>query len=366
MNPKIVSVSGEITGSGGASHVNMKPRIAIVGAGAFGKNHLRAVDQIARQSQTAILAGVHDIDSARAADVAAPFGCTVFSSLDQLASQADAAIIVTPTTAHAEIGCKLMNAGLHVLVEKPIADTVANGRALVETAEKTGRVLQVGHLERFNPAVIALGPVITTPLFFEIHRMSEFSPRSLDVDVVLDLMVHDLDIVLSLTGEMPDEIRAAGICILSRKVDIANVRLEFPSGCIANLTASRVSTERVRKMRLFQPHEYISLDYQKQEVMRIRVKAPSPSAAMPAIDFAPLTVTKDEPLRLEIEGFVEAIKQGTAPRVTGQQALAALEVAWTILDRIEVHSKLVSKTLDSASGAKYVGESTAGPGGWRV
>jgi predicted dehydrogenase len=200
----------------------------------------------------------------------------------------------------------------------------------------------VGHLERFNPAVIALEAAIGKPLFFEVHRLSEFSPRSLDVDVVLDLMIHDIDLVLSLTREMPEEIRAAGIRILSEKVDIANVRIQFPSGCIANLTASRVSTERVRKLRLFQPHEYISLDYSRQDAVRFRVKPPM------AIDFAQLPVVKDEPLRLELESFFESIATRRAPKVTGEQGQAALEVACSILDKIEEHAQLVSKTLGSA------------------
>ena len=178
-------------------------------------------------------------------------------------------------------------------------------------------------------------------MFFEIHRLSEFSPRCLDVDVVLDLMIHDVDIILALTGERPQEIRAAGIRILSEKVDIANVRVQFPSGCVANLTASRVSTERVRKLRLFQPHEYISLDYGRQDAVRYRVKPPM------SIDFAALPVTKDEPLRLELEGFFESIATRRPPLVTGAQGLAALEVAFEILDKIEEHYRLVEKTLGS-------------------
>jgi predicted dehydrogenase len=192
---------------------------------------------------------------------------------------------------------------------------------------------------RFNPAVIALESAVTTPLFFEIHRMSEFSPRSLDVDVVLDLMIHDLDIVLWLTKSAPEEIRAAGICILSAKVDIANVRLQFPGGCVANFTASRVSTERIRKLRLFQPHEYISLDYSRQDGVRFSV------AEGMKIGFAPLAVVKDEPLKLEIENFVESVVNRTQPRVTGEQGLAALEVAVDILAKIEEHSRVVAKTL---------------------
>ena len=311
------------------------PRIAVVGAGAFGRNHLRVI----HESDSASLAGILDADLGRAEQAAAAYGCPVFRSLEDLARQADGAVVATPTVTHTEIGCKLMELGLDVLVEKPIAHSIPAAQALVETATRRGRILEAGHLERFNPAVIALGAVITKPLFFEIHRLSEFSPRSLDVDVVLDLMIHDIDIVLTLTGEIPEDIRAAGISILSAKVDIANVRLQFSGGCVANLTASRVSTERVRKLRLFQPHEYISLDYTRKDAARFRVKPPM------AIDFAPLTVTKDEPLRLELEDFFQTMISRQPPRVTGAQALAALEVACAILDKIEEHSHRVAGAL---------------------
>lgn len=307
----------------------------MVGAGSFGKNHLRVI----HNSSRADLAGVFDLDPARSADAASPHSCAVFGSLEELAEHATAAIVATPTVTHAELGCRLMELGLDVMVEKPISNTLAGATALVETAERCGRILQVGHLERFNPAILALESVITTPLFFEVHRLSEFSPRSLDVDVVLDLMIHDLDILLALTGKNPEEIRAAGISILSSKVDIANVRLQFPGGCIANLTASRVSTERVRKLRVFQPHEYISLDYGRQDAVRFRVKPPA------GIDFAPLAVAKDEPLRLELENFFESIASRRPPRVTGRQALAALELALDISAKIEEHAGLVAQTL---------------------
>ena len=311
------------------------PRVGVVGAGVFGSNHLRVI----HSSQDASLSGVFDLDPGRSAEAARSAGCPVFSSLDELAQASDAAVIATPTVTHSEIGCRLMESGLDVLVEKPIAHTLDAARNLVETARRTGRVLQVGHLERFNPAVIALSSVVTKPLFFEIHRLSEFSPRSLDVDVVLDLMIHDIDIILALTGEMPEEIRAAGISILTSKVDIANARLQFPGGCVANMTASRVSTERVRKLRLFQPHEYISLDYTRKDAVRFRVKPPM------AIDFAQLPVTKDEPLRLELEAFFASVASRNDPPVTGEHGLKALEVATGILDKIEVHSRLVDQAL---------------------
>jgi len=275
------------------------------------------------------------LDPARAAEAATTYGCKVFSSPEELAAQADAVVIATPTSTHAELGCRLIELGLDVMVEKPVSNTLAGARALVEAADRHGRVLQVGHLERFNPAILALESVMTTPLFFEVHRLSEFSPRSLDVDVVLDLMIHDLDILLALTGKKPEEIRAAGISILSSKVDIANVRLQFPGGCIANITASRVSTERVRKLRLFQPHEYVSLDYGRQDAVSFRVKPPL------GIDFSPLPVAKDEPLRLELENFFESVATRRAPRVTGRAAMAALELALDISAKIEEHAAIV-------------------------
>ncbi len=239
------------------------------------------------------------------------------------------------------MGCELLESGIDVLVEKPIAANLASARRLVDTAAEHERILQIGHLERFNPAVAALKKVTSIPLFFEIHRLSLFSPRSLDVDVVLDLMIHDLDIVLDLAGAMPEEIRAAGISILSEKVDIANVRLAFPGGCVANLTASRVSTERVRKLRLFQPHQYISLDYQKQEAVAYTVSGNQ------QIGFHPLPAVKEEPLRLEVESFLDAVANRGRPLVPGEEGLRALEVALAILDKIEEHAKLVTERLQS-------------------
>jgi predicted dehydrogenase len=310
-----------------------QPRVAVIGAGSFGRNHIRVI----RESTQAELAGVLDTDPQRAAAA----NCRIFSSLEELAENCDAAVIATPTTTHCEIGCRLLEFGLDLLVEKPISSDPAEARRLIDSAERHKKILQVGHLERFNPAILALEPAITKPLFFEVHRMSEFSPRSLDVDVVLDLMIHDIDIVLSLVREMPVEIRAAGVSILSPKVDIANVRLLFPGGCVANLTASRVSTERIRKLRLFQPHEYISLDYSRREAVRYRVNPPM------KIDFAALSIAKDEPLGLELESFFKCVVSRAEPRVTGAQALAALEVAHGILDKIEEHARLVGKALSA-------------------
>jgi predicted dehydrogenase len=311
----------------------------VVGAGVFGRHHLRLL----KQSGCAELVGVVDSDAGRARAAAAEYGCQALERHEDLAGRVDAAVVATPTSAHVQIGTALLEAGIHLLVEKPIAPDVASARRLVDAARRADRVLQVGHLERFNPAVTALAKVVRVPLFFEIHRLSVFTARSLDVDVVLDLMIHDIDIVLSLAGAIPEEIRAAGISILSPKVDIANVRLAFPSGCVANLTASRVSTERVRKLRLFQPSEYISLDYSRQEAVRFAVSGNR------QIGFAPLEVVKEEPLKLEIDAFLDSVATGAPVRVTGEDATRALEVATAILGKIEEHSRVVARTLEGAS-----------------
>jgi predicted dehydrogenase len=314
-----------------------KIRVAVIGAGVFGRHHLRVLSQ----SLHATLVGVVDADPERAAEAAAEHNCLTFATLGELKGNVDAAVVAVPTSLHAEVGCELLKSGIDVLVEKPIAGDLASARRLVDTAAEHERILQIGHLERFNPAVAALKKIKTIPLFFEVHRLSLFSPRSLDVDVVLDLMIHDLDIVLDLAGALPEEIRAAGISILSEKVDIANVRLAFPGGCIANLTASRVSTERVRKLRLFQPHQYISLDYQKQEAVAFTVSGNQ------QIGFQPLPAVKEEPLRLEVEAFLEAVASRTRPMASGEEGLRALEVALAILDKIEEHAKLVTARLQS-------------------
>lgn len=303
--------------------------------GVFGRHHVRIV----KQSPNAELVGLVDPDIQRAQAIAAEFGCAVVPSVDDLIGHVDAAIVAAPTSAHAEIGCKLLANGIDVLVEKPIAADLESAQRLVETAASHNRILQVGHLERFNPAVAALQKAKTIPLFFEIHRLSLFSPRSLDVDVVLDLMIHDLDIVLSMVDSEPAEIRAAGICILSDKVDIANVRLAFANGCVANLTASRVSTERVRKLRLFQPHQYISLDYERQQAAAYTVSSTQ------QIGFQSLPVEKSEPLKLEVEDFLECVATRRRPRVSGADGLRALNAALGILAKIEEHTKLVAQQL---------------------
>lgn len=316
-----------------------KLRVAVVGAGVFGRHHMRVIHQLPAVE----LAAVVDVDAAKAAEAAAPYGCPVFDDVSSLPGKVDAAIVAVPTVRHAGIGIPLLEAGIDILVEKPIAPDLVSAQALVDAAQSHGRILQVGHLERFNPAVLAMRGAVTVPLFFEIHRLSIFTPRSLDVDVVLDLMIHDLDIVLALTGLMPEEVRAAGISILSERVDIANVRLAFPGGCIANLTASRVSTERVRKLRLFQPSEYISIDYGRQDGVVVSVSSEK------QIGFRPLAVTKGEPLRLEVESFLESVRQRTRPVVAGVDACRALEVALAIQRQMDEHRRTVLQTLAAAT-----------------
>jgi len=251
--------------------------------GAFGRNHARIYHQLAQQGDAVRLVGVVDPDVARADAVASEFGCRAFGSVEQLVtthSEVQAASVAVPTVRHLEIARALMQAGVDVLAEKPLAASLAEADELVRLAQSLNRVAQVGHLERFNPAVRATAPLITQPMFFEVHRLSMFTPRSLDVDVILDLMIHDLDVVLWLVKSPVKEIRAVGLPILSGKADIANVRLEFESGCVANFTASRVSTERVRKLRFFQPRQYISLDYGRQEVLVFSVGEPPPSGSI--------------------------------------------------------------------------------------
>jgi predicted dehydrogenase len=312
-------------------------RVAVVGAGQFGRNHCRVVSESTR----ADLAAVVDIDPARAGEVAALYQSRPVIDVGDLAGKVDAAIVAVPTSAHEEIGCRLMEAGIDVLVEKPIATDLEAADRLIACSERHGRVLQVGHLERFNPAVIEMERRATLPLFFEIHRLNLFSPRSLDVDVVLDLMIHDVDIVLAMAGAEPQEIRAAGISILSEKVDIANVRLQFPNGCVANLTASRVSTERVRKMRLFQPNQYLSLDYQRQDLAVFSVGAGR------QIGFEQATVAKSEPLKLQFDAFLDSIETRNSPKCSGPAARQTLAGALAILDKIKEHSEVVSKSLEA-------------------
>ena len=308
--------------------------------GAFGRNHARVYHTL-QQAGSVRLVGVVDPDTARADGVAREFGCKSFGSIGQMLSthsEVQAASVAVPTVRHLEVARSLMEAGVDVLIEKPVAATLAEADELVQLASAHSRVAQVGHLERFNPAVRATLPLISTPMFFEVHRLSEFSPRALDVDVVLDLMIHDLDIVLTFVKSEVKEIRAVGLPILSGKVDIANVRVEFESGCVANFTASRVSTERVRKVRFFQPGQYISIDYGRQDVLVFSVGGSGKPSVNPQIQVGKPPIVVEEPLLAEIKAFLESVRSRSVPVVSLDDGRKALKLGLAILGEIARHA----------------------------
>jgi predicted dehydrogenase len=321
-------------------------QVAVVGAGAFGRNHVRVYHELEQQGAVK-LAAVVDADASRADTIARQFGVKAYSSIGEMlaSTPVDAASVAVPTVHHLAAARELLQNGVDVLVEKPIAATLAEADELVEVAQKHDRVGMVGHLERFNPAVRAALQVITQPMFFEVHRLSVFGPRALDVDVILDLMIHDIDILLTMAHSPVREIRAVGLPILSGKVDIANVRLEFESGCVANLTASRVSTERVRKLRFFQPRQYVSVDYTRQDVLVLTVNTDvlrsgkiSPEALTSLIKPEKPRVEQEEPLKAEIRAFLNAVRSRQTPAVSLEQGREALRVALQILAAIQAHA----------------------------
>jgi predicted dehydrogenase len=351
------------------------PGILVCGAGAFGRNHLRVWRALEQEGAGVRLSAIVEPDAARAAAARAEWGVPVFASVGEAHAAHDrgdltvqAASVCTPTSEHFRTAQFLLEEGIDVLIEKPIATTVAEADKLLETAKWDRRILQVGHLERFNPAVAATEPLLNHPMFFEAHRLSVFSARSLDVDVVLDLMVHDLDIVLALARSPVRSLHAVGLPILSRKVDIANVRIEFESGCVANFTASRVSTERVRKLRFFQPHQYVSIDYARQDLLVIDVSraaeagpetlaaASAAAQAHPLGGFPGLRIEKPkvepgEPLRLEIESFLHCVRTRSKPRVSGDDGRAALALALDINRAVAEHAERAGLDRFARSGA---------------
>ena len=333
-------------------------RVAVVGAGVFGRNHLRVYRELEEAGADVRLVAVVDSDASAARAAAEKFGVPAFESIEAClaATRIDAASICVPTVAHADAAAALLAAGIDLLIEKPLASNLEDADRILSIAFENDRVVQAGHLERFNPAVTAARAHLNQPMFFEVHRLSVFTPRSLDIDVVLDLMIHDLDIVLSLVNSPVHEVRAVGLPVLSRKVDIANVRVEFVNGCVANFTASRVSTERVRKLRFFQPHQYLSLDFARQDLLMIDVTAaakldPAQLAAMaqmlspqpgghpsPGLSLKKVPVEPGEPLRLEIASFLEAVRRRTRPVVSGEDGRRALALALEINRAIEEHT----------------------------
>jgi predicted dehydrogenase len=345
-------------------------RVAVAGTGAFGRNHLRVYRELEAAGAGVVLAAAVEPHAQRAAETA-KYGIPVFSCVDELLGadlKLDAVSVAVPTVAHHAVAMQLLEGGLDVLIEKPLAGNLDEADDLIRRAEQAKRIVQVGHLERFNPAVLAVQPRIKRPMFFEAHRLSIFTPRSLDVDVVLDLMIHDLDIVLTFAHSPVREVRAVGLPILSPKVDIANVRVEFESGCVANFTASRVSTERVRKLRFFEPRQYVSIDYARRDLLVIRLDAEVPGTLPPEIaailasgkadpamlaqlagmaagghpspglSFVKPEVTAGEPLRLEIESFLDCVRTRREPRVTARQGRDALALALDIQAAMMAHA----------------------------
>jgi predicted dehydrogenase len=334
-------------------------RVIVIGAGAFGRNHLRVYRELQQAGKNVELVGVVDRDPATLAVAAAEFEVPGFETIEACLAavgRVDAASVCVPTVHHATAAEPLLAAGIDLLIEKPLAANLADADRILKLSREHGRIVQTGHLERFNPAVTAARKHLHKPMFFEAHRLSVFTPRSLDVDVVLDLMIHDLDIVLSLVASPVHEVRAVGLPVLSHKVDIANVRLEFENGCVANFTASRVSTERVRKLRFFQPHQYLSLDFARQDLLMIDVTAaagmnPAQLAAMAQMvqqagghPSAGLSLNKSpvelgEPLRLEIESFLQSVRDQSTPLVSAENGRSALALALEINAAIEAHTE---------------------------
>ncbi len=305
----------------------MTVRVGVVGVGALGQHHARVYADL----PGARLAGVHDVDPARAVEVASRHGVPVFSQLRELAAAVDAVSVAVPTVDHHRVSRALLEAGKDVLLEKPMTARLDEAEDLIRLARGKGAILQVGHIERFNPAVETLRRAALQPRFIEVHRLSPFSPRSLDVDVVLDLMIHDLDIVLCLDGSGAVQVDAVGVPVLTPKVDIANVRLRFASGLIANLTASRVSAERVRKFRVFSPKTYISVDFAARSAQVYRLIQGEEG---PEIAGERTAAPDEEPLKRQLAAFVASVRDRTEPAVTGTDGLRALELAHTILARM--------------------------------
>jgi predicted dehydrogenase len=317
----------------------MTLRTAVIGVGHLGRQHARIHAALSSEGKTQLVS-VCDLDEATARNIAAEREAQWTTDWRTLMGRCDAVSLAVPTEAHAEIACQLLEAGIHVLVEKPIARNLEEADRMIAAAEKGGALLQVGHLERFNPALVALRPHVKGPLYFEIHRVGEFTARSLDIDVVLDLMIHDLDIVQWLVGEEVEvtDVRAVGIPVLTSRVDAANARLEFASGAVANITASRIGTEKIRKMRFFQPHDYIAVDYATRYASISSLMPQQGVGGRPGVNTRILEIEDVEPLRAEIELFIEAAERRAPSPVSGEDGRRALALAIRALERIQEHA----------------------------
>jgi predicted dehydrogenase len=316
---------------------NQRPKTAVIGVGSLGRHHARNHAELSNESKIELL-GVCDANEEIAREIALENNCNYFTDWRELLDKVDAVSIATPTETHCEIACAFLEKGVHVLVEKPIARTLAEADLMIEAAEKTGAKIMVGQLERFNPAMVALRPFVTKPLYFEIHRVSPFPNRSLDVDVVLDVMIHDLDAIGWLIGEnvKVSSIHAVGIPVVSDKVDAANARIEFENGAVANITASRIGTEKIRKTRFYQTNSYVVLDY-ATKFASITSLAPNAVHPLLGISINRLEIKDVEPLRAEIEAFIDSILQDKIPPVTAHDGRRALNLALQVLEKIETH-----------------------------
>ena len=312
-------------------------RTAVIGVGSLGQHHARNFAELANEGNSEFI-GVCDADAERAKEIADKNNCRYFTDWQELLDKVDAVSIVTPTETHGEIACAFLEKGVHCLVEKPIAMTLQEVDKMTAAAEKSGAKIMVGHLERYNPAMVSLRPHVTKPLYFEIHRVSPFPNRSLDVDVVLDVMIHDLDAIQWLVGEdvKPVSIHAVGIPIISDKVDAANARIEFENGAVANITASRVGTEKVRKTRFYQTNSYVVLDY-ATKFASVTSLNPDAEHILLGINVNKLEVEDVEPLRAELSDFINTILNNKTPPITAQDGRRALKLALGVLEKIETH-----------------------------
>jgi predicted dehydrogenase len=317
----------------------MTLRTAVIGVGHLGRQHARIHAALSSEGQTQFVS-VCDLDEGVARNIAAERETEWTTRWQDILGRCDAVSLAVPTEAHAEIACPLLEAGIHVLVEKPIARNLEEADRMIAAAKKSGALLQVGHAERFNPALVALRPHVKAPLYFEIHRIGEFTARSLDIDVVLDLMIHDLDIVQWLVGEDVEvtDVRAVGIPVLTNRVDAANARLEFATGAVANITASRIGTEKIRKMRFFQPHDYVAVDYTTRYASISSLIPATTVAARPGVNTRRLEIQDVEPLRAEIEAFLQAARSSLPSPVSGEDGRRALALALRALERIQEHA----------------------------
>src|SRR5918911_554024 len=321
-------------------------RTAVVGVGSLGGQHARIHAALAAEGKSEFVA-VCDTNERTARAVSEERGVSWTADWRTLVGDVDAVSLATPTESHAELACALLEAGVHVLVEKPISRTLEEADRMIEAAARGGATLMVGHLERFNPALVALKPHVRQPVYFEIHRVGQFTARSLDIDVVLDLMIHDLDVVLWLVGHDVEvtDVRGVGLPVLTNRVDAANARIEFATGAVANITASRVGTEKIRKMRFFQPHDYVAVDYAARRASISNLAPPSSSGSWPGVHVRHLDIADVEPLRTEVELFLEAAREGRPAPVTGEEGRRALALAQRLLGRIREHPIIAGMNL---------------------